>query len=523
MKQKPFVLALLLLLALSACVRPQTSMSEQLWAPVNPTAAPPALLPDAPTVQMPVSQTNPAATVVSAPAPRPTQTPGVQLADPTQDAPHLVPTLRASTEHYTVVAGDSLAIIARRFQVDVATIASANQISNPNLLKVGQALVIPPPSPKFVAPSFKIIPDSELVFGPATKGFDVAAFVRSKNGYLASYQEKVDDVMLTGAQIVDMVSREHSVNPRLLLAVLEYQGGWVLSKSPGGATIDYPLGFFDKNRIGLYKQLFWAGNMLNEGFYGWQQAEFGSFSLADGSMARVSATVNAGTAAVQYLMGLLRGADTWATTVSKDGVFSVYVSLFGSPFSYTVEPLLPAGLAQPTFQLPFQSGVQWYFTGGPHMGWDSGSPWAALDFAPLDAGSCNVSSAWEVAVAPGMIVRSGNGSVVLDLDGDGLEQTGWTVLYLHVASQDRIAAGTKVKAGDLIGHPSCEGGYAPATHLHIARRYNGEWVVADGSAPFVMDGWLPESAGTEYDGYLKKEGQVVEAWDGRAEINKIQR
>jgi LasA protease len=516
MKIRPIVLVVILMLLLAACVRPQTSMSEQLWSPANATQ-PPTPIQAAPSQ----ISTLPAAT--GKPISSPTLTPEAPATDPTQDPPHIVPTLRTNTENYKVVAGDSLAKIAQRFQVDVNTIASFNQITNPNLLKVGQALIIPPPAPKLVAPDFKIIPDSELVFGPSTKGFDVAAFVRSKNGYLASYQEKVDDTMLTGAQIVDRVSREHSVNPRLLLAVLEYQGGWVLSKNPGGAYVEYPMGFFDHSRNGLYKQLFWAGNMLNSGFYGWQQGEFGGWSLTDGSLVRVSATVNAGTAAVQYLMSLLRGPDTWNTTVSKDGVFRVYRALFGYPFDFTYEPLVPTGLKQPAFQLPIQSGVIWYFTGGPHMGWDTGSPWAALDFAPEDAGSCNVSSAWETAVASGIIVRSGYGSVVLDLDGDGLEQTGWTVLYLHVATQDRVAAGMKVAAGDPIGHPSCEGGYAPATHLHIARRYNGVWIVADGSAAFVMDGWRPESAGTEYDGYLKKDGQVVEAWDGRAETNKIQR
>ena len=129
MKQKPFVLALILLLALAACVRPQTSMSEQLWAPINPTAVPDAIQPAAPTAQSPVNLPATAVTSsASAPVPAPSQTPGAQLADPTLDSPHVVPTLRANTEHYTVLAGDSLAIIARRFQVDVASIASANQM-----------------------------------------------------------------------------------------------------------------------------------------------------------------------------------------------------------------------------------------------------------------------------------------------------------------------------------------------------------------------------------------------------------
>jgi murein DD-endopeptidase MepM/ murein hydrolase activator NlpD len=424
-------------------------------------------------------------------------------------------------EQYTVAAGDTLAGIAGRYQVDVATVAGANSITNPNLISPGQALTIPPPDPKLTAPSFKIIPDSELVFSPATKDFNLDAFIRSKGGYLSTYSEKVDDMILSGAQIVDLVSREHSVNPRILLAVLDFQGGWVLLSHPSSQYIDYPMGFFDRTRTGLYKQLFWAANMLNAGFYGWQQNQFAAWSLADGTVTRVEPTQNSGTVAVQYLMSLLRGADTWPNAVTRNGVYTSYYNLFGNPFDYAFAPLVPESLVQPELGLPFESGVQWYFTGGPHMGWDSGSPWAALDFAPEDVGWCNVSAAWEVAVADGVIVRSGDGSVVLDLDGDGFEQTGWTILYLHVAAQDRVAVGTRVKAGDHIGHPSCEGGYAPATHLHIARRYNGEWILADGPTPFVMDGWVAQSAGTQYDGYLKKDGQVIEAWDGKRDENKI--
>jgi hypothetical protein len=90
-------------------------------------------------------------------------------------------------------------------------------------------------------------------------------------------------------------------------------------------------------------------------------------------------------------------------------------------------------------------------------------------------------------MAPGLIVRSGNGIVVIDLDGDGYEQTGWAVLYLHIATKDRIALGSWVETGDMIGHPSCEGGVTTGTHVHIARRYNGEWIPADQTLPFVLD------------------------------------
>jgi hypothetical protein len=114
-------------------------------------------------------------------------------------------------------------------------------------------------------------------------------------------------------------------------------------------------------------------------------------------------------------------------------------------------------------------------------------------------------------MAPGVIVRSAEGYVVLDLDNDGYEETGWNVLYLHIATKDRIARGKVVNAGDRIGHPSCEGGEATGTHVHIARKYNGEWVAAGGPLPFVMSGYTAHAGNAPYKGTLTKGDLTITA------------
>jgi len=113
--------------------------------------------------------------------------------------------------------------------------------------------------------------------------------------------------------------------------------------------------------------------------------------------------------------------------------------------------------------------------------------------------------------------------VVQDLDGDGIEQTGWSLLYLHLTINEGVTAGVYLHQDDLIGLPSCEGGYTTGTHLHLARRYNGVWIPAAGEVPFTLSGWIASSTGNEYDGYLTKDGQTVEAFDGRADFNQIER
>jgi murein DD-endopeptidase MepM/ murein hydrolase activator NlpD len=454
---------------------------------------------------------------------------------PTPDAPHPVPKIRTEAIEYTIQSGDTLGQVSRAYGISLDDLIAANEDINPNLLSIGQVINIPPPNPDTRAPSFKVIPDSELVYGPASALFDVTDFVKKQNGYLARYQQEnitdLDGVTLNGAQIVQRVAQQYSVNPRLLLAVLEYQSGWVTNAAePAGEDAkDYPVGISEEMRKGLYRQLAWAANLLNRGYYLWRVSGANSWVLADGTVIPVEATINAGTAGVQQLFAPLYGKDGWLQAITAEGVFATYNRLFGYPFDIAIEPLVPAGIRQPKMQLPFEPGVVWAFTGGPHGGWADGSAWAALDFAPgVEALGCAVSDAWVTAAANGPIVRAGNGEVIQDIDGggvnnDGYEQTGWVLLYMHISGIERIQTGTYLNMGDRIGHPSCEGGFSTGTHLHIARRYNGEWIPADQTLPFVMDEWVSRGLGNEYDGLLVKDDDQIEAWNGVSPANSIQR
>jgi murein DD-endopeptidase MepM/ murein hydrolase activator NlpD len=415
-------------------------------------------------------------------------------------------------------------LIAQRYGVSLEEIIAANSIANPNLLEIGQGLAIPAPEPIGVAPDFKIIPDSELVFGPTSAQFDIAQFIQSQGGYLAQYKEEWNEKSLTGYQIVERVAQDYSVNPRLLLAALEYQSGWVTQAQPDKSTLEYPIGVKDEWRKSLYRQLTWTANQLNLGFYLWRVNAVSTWLLGDGSVVPVNASVNSGTAGVQQLFAPLYGRDGWEKAIGEDGFFATYNALFGYPFDQAIEPSLPASLRQPLMRLPFEEGKAWAFTGGPHGGWDSGSAWAALDFAPpSDAVGCIPSDEWVTAVADGRILRADNGAVIQDLDNDGLEQTGWAVLYMHIESRDRVQPGAYLAAGERIGHPSCEGGMATGTHVHIARKYNGEWIPADQHLPFVLDGWVSRGTGNLYDGYMENGSMSVEAYAGRSSSNIIQR
>jgi LasA protease len=454
----------------------------------------------------------------------PPRNPGSSPSVPTPDPPHLLPAPRQVVDQYTVQPGDTLGRIAQQYGISLEALMQANGLNESSILSIGVVLNIPPVTADTnPGSSFKIIPNSELVYGPATIQFDLETYINSRGGYLADYLQEVNGEYLSGAQIVQRIAQNFSVNPRLLLALIEYRSGWVTNPAP--SNIDYPLGYFEAYYAGLYRQLAWAADNLNRGYYSWRANAIATLSLSDGSYVPLDPTINAGTAGVQYLLAKYNNRASWDFDVGALGLFQTYNQLFGYPFDYDIASLLPPNLVQPPMQLPFEIGVTWSYTGGPHGGWDSGSGWAALDFAPPgEGGGCARSDAWVTAVANGLIVRSEDGAVVQDLDNDGYEQTGWTVLYLHIDAHERVQMGTYVYAGGRIGYPSCEGGFSNATHLHLARRYNGEWISADGNLPFNLDGWISSGDGVEYDGFLTRGGVTIEAWEGVFEgLNQIAR
>ena len=421
---------------------------------------------------------------------------------------------------YVVQSGDTLGGIAARFGCQVDAIIRANRIANPNVLSVGQQLEIPSPQME-TGPAAQLLPDSEFVNGPAYVDFDIAAFVADQGGYLANYSENVGGEVLSGAEIVRLVAHHYSVGPRLLLAMVELKGGWVTNSSPAVAALGA-----NGSRSNLFsQQLAWAADQLNKGYYDWRGRGMELITWDDGTTTCYASNLNAGTAGLQYFLSLYATKSQWATWVGDgpDSLIGTYRSLFGDPAKYAVQPLIPADLANPALSLPWAKGETWHFTGGPHGAWEDGSAWAALDFVPTGGPfGCALPPSFAAAAAPGLVIYSQKGEVLVDLDKDGHEETGWVLFYLHMAGDGRVPFDTEVKQGDPIGHPSCEGGFSESSHLHFARKYNGEWIAAGGPLPFMLSGWQAHSSGTDYDGTMTRGGQTVtasESWN--AQVNGL--
>jgi murein DD-endopeptidase MepM/ murein hydrolase activator NlpD len=411
---------------------------------------------------------------------------------------------------YTAQTGDTLQALAVRFNTSVGEI----RLVNPSIPQ--DATTMPPGMPMQIPIYYRplwgnphqIISDAVFVNGPDAMGFDSAAFINSREGWLKKYTAWAFDGNRSAAEIIDYVALQYSISPKVLIALLEYQGGACSQGILDKVAETNILGLESSYWVGVYLQLSYASNILNDGYYRWREGDLVEFELKDGSLFRPDPWQNAATVALQYFFAQVMNPLEFQYAIGQDGFSKLFIELFGDP--WLIQAHIPGSLMQPEMQLPYYNDITWAYTGGPHTAWGSMAPWAALDFAPpSDVTGCFTASEPTVAVADGLIVRDGEGIVVLDLDSDGEERTGWVVFYLHIAKAGRVPVGTMVKAGDFLGYPSCEGGHSTGTHIHIARKYNGEWVTADGVIPFVLSGWKPIRGSEPYKGWLVKDDVMI--------------
>ena len=404
---------------------------------------------------------------------------------------------------YAVQSGDTLRVIAAHFNTSVDALRQANaglRDDDEAILTPGQPLQIPANYASLAGTPYHIIPDSEFVYGPGQQTFSLKATILEYNGLLSRYAEYADEETRTSWALIERVAIDYSISPRLLLALVEYRSGALTQ--PGVADFTYPFGHADPVASGLYKQLIWAAEILSRGYYGWRSGTLTQVTTRDGFMERLDFWQNAATVALHMLFAELMKETEFKQAVSPEGFGAAYARLFGEPFKYEVT-LYPAHARQPELELPFRPGRVWSYTGGPHPAWGAETPWAALDFAPPAVGiGCGTSNEPVTAMADGRVARSAEAAVVLDLDGDGNEHTGWVIFYFHMGLDALPPVGETVKTGDRLGHGSCDGGLATGTHVHVVRRFNGEWIPADGPLPFVMSGWTAHTEGEPYKGNL---------------------
>jgi LysM repeat protein len=225
-------------------------------------------------------------------------------------------TLAASDQSilYYSQNGDWLPAVARRFGVEVGEIASPKPLSDKGFIDAGTLLIIPDRHKEDVqyTQSVQFIPDSEFVFSATAVDFDITAYVRDAGGYLSTYREYLLSTGWTsGAGVIERAAYENSVNPRLLLAILDYESRWVRGRPENQFRIDYPMGHENFRNKGMFGQLAWAVNQLSLGYYGWRTGTLTEITFLDGSKLQIDPTLNAGTVAIMVLFSRQHTLNEW--------------------------------------------------------------------------------------------------------------------------------------------------------------------------------------------------------------------
>ncbi len=177
--------------------------------------------------------------VLQVPAPAGTTTPSTGAAEP---AP------QPTTGTYTVQRGESLAIIAAKFNTTYIELARLNGIADPDVLKVGQVLQVPgappPPAPEEPAPPQPTGPTTPTTGPPPpstanTSGFELGGQALSfahpgqmKNARMSWVKRQVKWHGEPAANFQHLINSAHSNGFKVLLSVIGDKNQ--IAANPGG-------------------------------------------------------------------------------------------------------------------------------------------------------------------------------------------------------------------------------------------------------------------------------------------------
>ena len=337
-----------------------------------------------------------------------------------------------------------------------------------------------------------LISDDQFVWGPNVGDFDVGEFLEERGSRLAAY-----------AGEVELWASYSSVNPQVLLAVLELRDGFVTSL-PQSAD---PAAVRDRIEITALE----LATAFYEHLYTWgARAEASepppaapSLALGDGTVVALEGASSSGTYALQQALAAGADAATWQalTAASEDeGFGSVFAELFPGVDPLAGDnPITPADVPpEALLQLPIPLGDAWRFWGAHSWNGDSTPPFSSLDFTG-GSGTCSAPPGlYTVASAGGTSTRRSTCWMEIN------HGSGWVTSYYHL--QNLVGGGSAMRNARLgsIACEVCAGGYATGPHVHWSLKYNGAYVSLEG---VKLTGWTVHIGPTAYSsGSLERDG-----------------
>jgi murein DD-endopeptidase MepM/ murein hydrolase activator NlpD len=354
--------------------------------------------------------------------------------------------------------------------------------------------------------------DGDAFFDPRRLSYEpdfyqpqIQHFLDASPGPLKEMRFQVGRRSHTFADVLVCLSSLYSLNPRLVLALLEQQSHLLSTANPSAEQMALAMGFEEKHRRGVYGQVRWAALEMRLALRDYAvrapAAPLPSLVFADGTQRAVSPTISLS----RYVLSRVLAPTTTPDHLpSKLETFrQTYTHLFGDPRTPPTDWPRPSSpfLTRP-MERPFR--VTSFFdhetpllheNGTTHSFWGQADPTLSYDGH----------TGWDYAMQPpdrvlaaaaGTVVFAGNSNdgcaeparaVILD------HANGYRTLYWHLHTIE-VERGEEVAAGTVLGVAGASG-CAIGPHLHFQVQYLGRDVDPYGWCGLSPDPWTANPAG----------------------------
>lgn len=382
---------------------------------------------------------------------------------------------------YSAQSGDSLPMLASRFNTSEEAIRKANPIipASVSTLPQGLPMQIPIYYAPFWGSAFQMIPNSAFIFTSDAESFDLRKLNLNKSENPEIVQ--LVSALEANAKMFRQTCLEASIDPRLMISIIAY------GLRPEGEFQQASRTMIEKiknNDPSLLQH--WMG-VLNEGYYRFETGKLVELELPDGSIEQLDPWQNAGSAALRFFFSMMvKTPGAYRLAVDPDGLARTYTDLFGDPWEVQSE-VLPGSLEWLPAGLPIDPQGGWQAALMPEqirkmMPW----PGAAAGFHASIQDASNKGSYGKVfSSISGTITRLDNFHLVVSEPGMP-ETKGWSIVYFGVTAKPGLKAGDEIQIGQTLGQVDSVNWNAS---FWLARKYNGEWVPAGTVIPFKLGGW----------------------------------
>ncbi|MGQ9925577.1 MAG: peptidoglycan DD-metalloendopeptidase family protein [Chloroflexaceae bacterium] len=375
------------------------------------------------------------------------------------------------------------------------------------------ATPLPSPAPAMTmvtepSPRDPLFDPRRLSYAHNFNGVDIQAFLEARGSPLASARFQIGDRSHSFSETLVGLSSLYSLNPRLLLALLDLQSGLLSSRSASSEQLAWAMGYRGDQggRRGLYNQLRWAARELRWAIRDYTLYAPGALpplTFADGSRQEVAADLPFS----RYVLArvLAPTVSPGSLGVHLDGLMTSYARLFDDP---RIPPDDWPAPARPFLTRPMEGSfpVTSFFDHDTPFLHKNGSLLTYWGRAETDlAFAYDGHTGWDYAMRPpdkvlaaaaGVVTFAGNSD-----DGCGSPAravivdhgNGYRTLYWHLASI-AVTAGQPVARGDALGVAG-ESGCAFGPHLHFQVQYLGRDVDPYGWCGAEPDPWARAPAG----------------------------